>query len=592
MKRRVFPILLLGLAAVTAQATAAADAPAEVRPVEGASFTEVTDVAGIEGSRFYLYLPSELYDPAPMMTPVLYVFGDKPHPGVREAWAALTAAGLDTLAEAEHAAVIMVDPVGDRWARIDVDVFEAIEAYIFFSTGQVKLTFHNLQYAIGEGSGATFINNHLSQNCKRLAGVMTFGGEIAHPAPLYPLPAYVVSGTREAVDFYRAANDGHLLLPTSGRIDEIREHTLSLWSTERSADKTTHVFTANPVKKVVVSHALGKTRLDARLIADCWESLFRYTARTSLVANPWQFSNEVWNEAEYTLLARPNYEKAGMAVVKKDGVGNGIWPSAAQNYWYEFVPAAVQKAMARPSGAKFPLFLCLHGGGDHPIFEAEGIGWAQLAIDNDIVMVAPNGGGVEEYMKLLDYMVGKYPVDPSRIYVAGFSRGAGQTLAVTNAHPERFAAAAAMSCVRGPFYTDLLAARGRYGYDIDLPIGVIGNGRETESTNYDDRYVWFDAVKGIHEINEIPQYQGELDHARYPYWGFPVEDEHRFTVPTGFAIWRGFNRDASGVPLMAAMHAELITHTHYPEYAPLIWDWFKQFSRNTETHAVVYTPAQ
>ena len=421
---------------------------------------------------------------------------------------------------------------------------------------------------------------------------MTFGGEIGNPYPLYAVPAYIVSGTQKAVNFYRTVNDGNLLLPSSGRIDQIREHTLSQWSSERSADKTTFVFKANPVKKVIVSNALAKTRLDAKLIADCWESLFRYTTRTCLVANPFQFSNNVWNDAEYTLAARPNYKKAGMEVIKRDGVNNGIWASDAANYWYEFVPAAAQQAVARKSDAKFPLMLCLHGGGDHPIYEAESNGWAQLAIDNNIIMVAPNGGGAEEYMKLVDYMIGKYPIDVSHIYVGGFSRGASETLAVTNAYPERFAAAAVMSCVRGPFYTKLQAARRNYKYDIDLPICVVGNGRETESTNYDEQYVWFDAIKGIYEINEIPQYEGKLDYSKYPYWGFPIEDERRFTVPTGFAIWRGFKYDAKGIPLVAAIHSEILTHTHYPEYAPLIWDWFKQFSRNTKTHEVMYTPAK
>lgn len=597
MAKKILLLLVVGIVVVMSQTMVASDVLAEVNPVEGARFLEVTDVGGIAGSRFYLYLPSQMYNPYPMLTPVIYVYGDKPYQSIDDAWAALTAAGLDTIAEAEYGAVIMVNPVGERWGKLDVEVFEAIEGYIYFTAGTVKLTYHNLQYAIGEGTGATFINNYLSQHCKRIAAVMTFGGEIDRPYPLYALPAYIVSGTQRAVDFYLNVNDGNLLLPTSGRIDKIRADTKAQWVRSQSADKTTYTFKANPVKKVIVSNALAKTRLDAKLIADCWESLFRYTTRTCLISNPWQFSNDVWNDAEFTLAARPNYKKAGMQVIKQDGVGNGIWPSDAANYWYEFVPAAVQQAMAEKSATKFPLLLCLHGGGDHPIYEAESQGWAQLAIDNNIIMVAPNPTargttGVEEMMKLLDYMIGKYPVDTSRIYAAGFSGGARSTLAVSNTHPERFAAVAPMSCVSGPFYTDLVAALGKYNYDIDLPICVAGNGRETESTDYNEQYVWFDAIKEIYTVNEIPQYEGKLDYLKYPYWGFPLEDEQRFSVPTGFALWRGVQYDADGVPLFGAVHTEITTHTHYPEYAPVIWEYLKQFARNTETHKVMYTPAQ
>ena len=596
MAKKILLVLVLGVAVVMSQSMTASHIFAEVAPVEGARFMEVNDVDGIEGSTFYLYLPSTMYNPYPMLTPVIYVYGDSPYESLDDAWAALTGAGLDTIAEAEYGAVVMMNPAGESWGKEDVEIFEAIEGYIYYTAGTVKLTYHNLQYAIGEGSGATFINNYLTQNCKRLAAVMTFGGEIGHPYPLYALPAYIVSGTQRAVDFYRAINDGNQLLPTSGRLDQVREQTLSLWSRERTADKTIYTFSANPVKKVIVSNALAQTTLDADLIADCWETLFRYTTRTCLVSNPWQFSNDQWNDAEYTLAARPNYKKAGMDVIKQDGVENGIWPSDPANYWYEFVPAAANQAMASGSDAKFPLMLCLHGGGDHPIYEAESQGWAQLAIDNDIIMVAPNAmargtSGVEEMIKLVDYMIGKYPIDSSRVYVGGFSGGARSTLAVSNAHPERFAAAVAMSCVSGPFYTDLLSSLGNYSYDIDLPICVAGGGRETESTNHDEQYVWFDAVKGIYELNEIPHYEGELDYSKYPYWGFPIEEEQRFRVPTGFALWRGVQYDADGIPMFAAVHTELTTHTHYPEYAPVIWEWLKQFSRNTETHEVIYTPA-
>jgi poly(3-hydroxybutyrate) depolymerase len=577
--------------------------PVPVTSAKGSAFMQVTNAGGIRGSRFYLYVPSELYKPGPMITPVIYVYGNNPYPDGFNAWDALTAAGLDKIAEAEHAAVIMVNPVNQTagWGKADIDVFEAIMDYINFANGQVKLTWHSLQYVIGEGSGATFVNNYLTQNCKRIAAVMTFGGSIGTPYPLYPLPAYIVSGSQAAVDFYININDGTPIVPTSGRVQDVIDLIKGYWQAIESTDKTTHVYTANPVKKVIVSKKAA-TALDAALIADCWESLFRYTTKADLITNFWQyFPSNTYNDAAFTLLARPNYKAAGMKVVKVDGIDNGIWESNADNYWYEFIPKAVQEAMAANSDKKFPLFLCLHGGGDHPIYEAESIGWSQLCIDQDIIMVSPNataGGRTPEataelsakMMKLVDYMIKKYPVDTSRIYAAGFSGGASSTLAVSNAYPERFAAVSAMSCVAGPFYKTLLSSLPNYNYDIDLPVGVIGQGMETESTNFDGEYVWFDAVQGIYQLNEIEQYTGRLDYTRYPYWGFPIRDEIRYNPPTGFAIWRGFSYDDKGIPLVFFAHTEQTTHTHYPEYAPIIWDWFKRFSRDTVTKALIYAP--
>lgn len=596
--------LLAIVLALFASMLAPAGALAETAVVEGARFEQVVDVDGIEGSCFYLYIPSNMEVPFPMMTPVIYVYGDAPYADTDAAWAAMTAAGLDVIAEDEQAVVILVNPVGDAWGEADIDVYEAIMGYISYVDGVEMLTYHSLQYAIGEGSGATFINNHLSHNAKRLAAVMTIGGEIGYNVPNLPLPAYIVSGSDEAVEYYLRANDGTFaddtneVLPTSGRVDTTIEYYRSFWSTEETDEKTVYTYTYDDVKKVIVSKAEA-TALDAGLIADCWNSLFRYTARICLTTNFWQYTADNYNDTTFTLVKRPNYDAAGMDVIRVDATEQSIWTDIGEvgdrsyPYWYEFVPAAVQEAMESDSDETFPLLLCFHGGGDHPIYEAESVGWAQLAIDNDIIMVAPNGSSStgEEFNALIDYMIEKYPVDTSRIYAAGFSGGARSTLTLSNAYPERLAAVAPQSCVSGPSYEPLLENLDAYDYDLDLPICVVGQGMETESTNNNYQYVWHDLLAGIMELNEIeaPDMTA-LDFAKYPYWGFETEEEMRHGAPYPFAIWTSQVSDENGVPMLALMHTEETTHTHYPYYANHIWAWMQQFTRDTQTHEVIYTP--
>lgn len=582
-------LMLLSLACI---------AMAEPALPEGASFTKVENVGGIEGSSFYLYVASELYAPHPMLTSVIYVYGDKPYADVDAAWAAMEAAGLNAIAEEEHGAVIMVNPVGETWGKDDIDVYEAIMEYIYFTDGDVSLTYHNLQYAIGEGSGATFINNYLAQNCKRLAGVMTFGGEIGTPRASYALPAYIVSGSQAAVDYFISNNDGTPFIPDGGRKNTIAEMIKANWTLSEDDAKTVYTYAPDPVKKVIVSKAEA-TALDADLILDCWKTLFRLTTRTCLTTNCWAYGKTLYNDHEFTLMARPDYEAAGMDVIKIEGVGNGIYEDNESNYWYEFVPKAVQEAMANGTDETFPLFVCLHGGGDHPVYEAESVGWAQLAIDHDIIIVAPNPSSrtpehanTQPTMELIKLMCEKYPVDQTRIYAGGFSGGARSTLALSNYAPEVFAAVAPMSCVSGPYYSPLMEKIDTYTYDIDLPILFAGQALEAESTNWNYEYIWYDAVQIMWKLNEIAPYEGELDYSKYPYWGFPTEDELRFAQPSGFALWRAFQYDEEGVPLLGMMHSEGTTHTHYPEYADLIWEWMSQFSRDLETKDVIYTPAK
>ncbi len=585
-RNKLFGMLAAGAMVALMPALAAS---AEVDTVEGASFTQVEDVGGIEGSCFYLYVPSEMESPFPMITPVIYVYPDAAYESEDDAWDAMTAAGLDVIAEDEKGVIIMVNPTGDEWGDVDVSVYEEIMSYISYVDGEVPLTYSSLQYMIGEGSGATFINNYMTLNAKRIAAVLTFGGEIDEDAfPMYPLPAYIVSGSDEAVDFYINANDETIVLPTSGRVEEVEEMIRSGWETTETDEKTTYTLSSNDVRQVIVSKADAET-MDADIIEDCWNSLFRYTARVCLTANFWQMSSP-YNDETFVLVKRPNYDEAGMEVVRVDGIGNGIWEDDESNYWYEFVPAAVQEAMESGSDETFPLFVCFHGGGDHPIYEAESIGWAQLCIDHDIIMVSPNASGADESSELIDYMIDKYPVDTSRIYAAGFSGGARSTLNLSNAYPERLAAVAPMSCVSGPFYTELMENIDSYDYDLDLPICVVGQGLETESTNHNYEYVWQDAIDLIWELDEIAPYEGELDYTVNPYWGFPVEDQVRNTNQYAFAIWSGYNYDEDGVPMLALMHTENTTHDHFSGYAELIWSWMSQFSRDTETGAVIYTP--
>ena len=90
--------------------------------VAESSFIEVENVGEIEGSRFFLYTPSELYNPSAMMTPVIYVFPDKAYATKDDAFAALQAAGLIDIAENEKGVIIAVNPLGETWAKADVDV--------------------------------------------------------------------------------------------------------------------------------------------------------------------------------------------------------------------------------------------------------------------------------------------------------------------------------------------------------------------------------------------------------------------------------------------------------------------------------------
>ena len=541
------------------------------------SFIEVNDVGGIEGSRYYLYKASEVYNPPQMLTPVIYVYADQGYESKDAAEAAMKELGLIDLVEAEKGAILVVNPLGETWTKADLDVFEAVQADTYFNkkdkNATHQLSQHNLQYVIAEGAGATFVNNHLSQNCKRIAGVMTFGGEYDFAFQLYNLPAYIVSGDEGAIEFFKGTN----------KVDAEK--------TENG--KTIYYNAINPVQQVIVSDAQA-TSFDAALIADCWKSLFRYTTRLSLNTSAFSFPYPTYNNADFTLMSRPNYEAAGMKVIEHGG--NPLWEDDKKAIWYEFVPAAVQNAA---EGETFPLILVLHGANNHALFTAEANGWAQLAIDHDLLVVSPNAPAfaanekdVESLFALIDHMANTYPVDKSRIYVVGFSMGGVNTYTLINARPDVFAAAVPMAA---PFYRGLSIDPAAYDYDFDLPLCSFSNQFDEHASDVNvltNSYKFAQCFNDFAALNEASKYEGEKDIVKYPYWGVPFDSYARYTNKTGFAHNVAYRYDENGVPMVAGIWAEDLTHNHFVEDAEVIWRWMGCFARDVETKAIIYTPAE
>lgn len=124
--------------------------------------------------------------------------------------------------------------------------------------------------------------------------------------------------------------------------------------------------------------------------------------------------------------------------------------------WYEFSPQ-------NPSGEPLPLLLALHGGGTSAKYCAEQNRWQELAAKYGFYLVYPHcsadavwnancdrrRASDEDYLlDLVQYLRAKYPIDPTRIYCAGFSMGALMTQTMGMLHSDLFAAIAPFSGYR------------------------------------------------------------------------------------------------------------------------------------------------
>ena len=533
---------------------------------KGASFELMTDI-GFNGSRFYLYSPSHPnldFDMSRMLNSVVFVYPDKPYYTKEKAWEALTKTGLLDMAEKEAAYIIMPLPVaGDTWSQADLKLYYESQYYLaggdvynYPSMQYKRLVFNNLQYVIAEGNGSTFVNNILSQHAERVAGILNFGGKIDKSVKEgLALPAYLVNADKTAVSYYRAVNNAD----TEAKPGEF----------ENSSYK---------VKKVIT--AKGGNAFDAGIIADAWKQIFSRTARACVTDNV-VLDNKV--KSEWVLMERPNYMELGIKRVdhKKQKLADGTITT-----WYDFVP---DRVMANPK-IKVPLVITLHGMGDDPVYQADSNGWTAKAAEKGFIVISPDypgatAEGEKVVMAILEYARKTYPIDESRVYLAGFSMGGATTAMIGLKNTDKFAAIAPMGATG--YNDDALAATVNSVKDkTDMPFVMILGAADSANVTTDEKGnkivsgggPFKGGLKLLMEINNLRN--SHPDYALYPYWGYPAYNPEVLTSMNLKYDVSYMYKEGSDKPIAKLVLFENAGHAHSDYYATLAWDFFSMFSHS------------
>ena len=263
--------------------------------------------------------------------------------------------------------------------------------------------------------------------------------------------------------------------------------------------------------------------------------------------------------------------------------------------WFEFVPEEALDGTA-PDGT-IPLLLALHGGGDDPRQYVDGQGWLELAGRERIAIVAPDKANLHvndtegnDYhsrviVQLVDYMLDKYPaLDASRVYANGYSMGSLSTCRVAYGAPEKFAAVYPQCGFRGATPTEEDMKKFE---NVDLPI-VMSTTEYNMSfqANAAGLHGMMDALLACNEMDPLP---AEKDFDKYPIAGFQADLYTRELINGDYVNHTWF-MCKDGIPMVGISYVESINHCLYPQYANIIWDFFKHYSRNQETGEIVYHP--
>jgi hypothetical protein len=104
--------------------------------------------------------------------------------------------------------------------------------------------------------------------------------------------------------------------------------------------------------------------------------------------------------------------------------------------WSCYTPLSMSKPENK--NKRYPFLFINHGAG-MPMEWEECDGYLPLCAKNEFIAVAAQNHNEDNLLRILNIVKGKYPVDDSRIYSAGYSQGGSQTSMVTLKHPEVFA---------------------------------------------------------------------------------------------------------------------------------------------------------
>ena len=491
------------------------------------------------------------------------------YPGVLEHKSAddvMEELGVKAIADQYAGKVTVVTPAdGKEYGEADAKEFVDL---LGFAVSNAKV--------IGLDEGATFVNNYVSQACWAVSGIMTYGGEMNEGLTYdVAVPVYLSNPSETAKAYYTRVNASEEL----GIVECGTEATAA----EAFTNAWNKVF-----KKVYRQHN---------------ELTEFYNIPASAITDPYPLITSVIDmETEYGVNYYPHYYEP------LNGEGRYCW--------FEYIP---QATLEMEEGT-VPLVVTLHGNGNDARIQGETTGWVELAAEENFMVVAPewqsvalvegtsdtkpnffNCDGLEKdkLIEWIEMLEEKYPqIDKSRIYVTGLSAGASASTLYGALYNDFFAGAAAVSgpgvdkdelaayvenydgnempwmylCGDHDFF-GMLPVDGSSPYSFEVAPGV-------HIQDVDPASSMFSFIQSYQKINGL-EVSEAYDMSLNEYYGIKLENEEWFKLGFKDALAGSLSNEKGEMIRLVAIKNQ--AHWNYKPEAAYIWDFFRNYSRNTET---------
>lgn len=273
-------------------------------------------------------------------------------------------------------------------------------------------------YYIGIDEGASIVYELALKRPTEAAGIVCMGGNISEKSFTQviqaPMPGWLLDAPGEMEEYLiTQANQAEFVYETDG----IKCYQNPI----------------NPLQSVHVSSGNSR-KIDSAGFTDIYSNFLKKIRRTNTGANG-------------NIELRTEFNKDTLEYYLEDtrlGCQDGI-----PRTWFVHVPGCIKQ-----QNSKVPMMVFMHGGSDNPSEAADMSKFHEVGEEEGFITVYPWGSDSASWNcnlvesgkddvafleALINYMKKHYPVDAGRIYLSGFSNGAGQAQVFAMLHPEMIA---------------------------------------------------------------------------------------------------------------------------------------------------------
>lgn len=510
-----------------------------------------------------------------MNAPMFMIYPDAPL-NEEESNALINELGLGELVTKYAGSVGVINPVGKTYNN-EVD----LEAYKAFINRMRNIS--NLKI-IGIGKGATFVNNVISRNAGEVAGIFTYGGTInAKTKSDIPVPAYISQADKSLAAHYAKAND----------------------AVEVNRDEK-HIYYANkkePLQQVVLS--LNKKATLKEALDDAWDTLLSKNYRFSNYKHTCYMGAQFGQYGNYELEPYLMLDELGVTrkTVWKSPSGEMKLPGSGLYFWYEYVPETTVDAPVQ----SVPLVVLLHGNANDNRTQSETGGFIEIAARESFIVAEIEWQGAGPFCSelflgldgieyVVDEVMRTYPqIDPSRVYVQGLSAGGMASAALGIKKSYLFAAVGGHSgaifdkWTFGSSYQSLRDEATQKAGFVQTPYFLIAGTADDvvhfpTAENYQNNS-YYNAIRIYQLLNEIPE--TKIDFTTEPVLGIEMHERETILTNKHMTLETG-KLYKDNMPMIQFTAIMDYGHWNYRPAAQMMWDFFKQYSRDPKTKKLIF----